>query len=52
MDFYKSLNKSVDIFFIFEKRINKSNKIKNKKESIDSIKSFKKINYLYFYLIN
>ena len=52
MDFYKSLSKSVNIFFIFEKRINKSNKRKNRKGSIDSIRPFKRINYLYFYLID
>ena len=52
MDFYKDLNKNTDIFFTFGGRINENNKGKNKKRSIDSIKSFKKTNYLYFYLIN
>ena len=52
MDFYKGSNKSAKIFFIFEKRINKSNKKKDKKKSIDSIESFKRINHLYPYLIN
>ena len=52
MDFYKSLNKGIDIFFTFGKRINKSNKRKDRKKSIESIRSFKKINYLCFYLID
>ena len=52
MDFYRSLNKDINIFFIFEGRINKSNKRKNKKKSIELIKSFEKINYLYPYSIN
>ena len=52
MDFYKNPNKNIDIFFIFERRINESSKGKNKKGLIDSIGSFKRINYLYFYLIN
>ena len=52
MDFYRSSNKSVDIFFTFGKRINKNNKGEDEKGSIDSIRSFRKINYLYFYLID
>ena len=51
MNFYKNLNKSIGIFFIFERRINE-NKKKNRKRSIDLIKSFKKINHLYPYSIN
>ena len=52
MNFYKGLSKNIGIFFIFGGYINKNNKRKDRKKSIDSIKSFKKINYLYLYLIN
>ena len=52
MDFYKGLSKGADIFFTFGGRINESNRRENRKGLIDSIRSFKKINYLYPYLIN
>ena len=52
MDFYRSLNRNIDIFFIFRKRINESSKKEDRKRSIESIGSFKRINHLYLYLID
>ena len=52
MDFYKGLSKNIDIFFIFGKRIDESNKGKDRKGSIDSIRPFGRINYLCLYLID